>query len=48
MSYHNNYSVCQGRRTYYSGVPALLQVGEHQFVETRVVDLWRALMLYGW
>jgi hypothetical protein len=47
-SYHNNYSVTQGQRTYYPGVPKFIQVGEHQFVETRVVSHWRALMLYGW
>ncbi|KAF8957605.1 hypothetical protein BDZ97DRAFT_1669810 [Flammula alnicola] len=47
-SYHKNYSVNNGNRTYYSGVPDLIQVREHQFVETKLVFTWRANMLFGW
>ncbi|KAF8964864.1 hypothetical protein BDZ97DRAFT_2001574 [Flammula alnicola] len=47
-SYHKNYSVTNGYRTYYAGVPDLIQVGEHQFVETKLVHTWRANMLFGW
>jgi hypothetical protein len=47
-NYHNNFSVHNGRRTYYSGKPTFIQVGEHQFVEDRVVELWTNQMLLGW
>lgn len=47
-SYHHNYSVHKGQRHYYKGVPDVLQVGEHQFVETRVIELWIALMGTSW
>lgn len=47
-SYHHNYSVCNGSRTYYSDIPKVLQVGEHQFVETKLVYTWRSNMLFGW
>jgi hypothetical protein len=47
-SYHNNYSVCDGTRTYYAGVPTYLQVGEHQFVEHTLAKVWRGQMLLGW
>ncbi|KIJ92346.1 hypothetical protein K443DRAFT_113758, partial [Laccaria amethystina LaAM-08-1] len=40
-SYHNNYSVCDG-------IPTYLQVGEHQFVDHKVVKMWRNQMLLGW
>ena len=48
MSYHNNYRVFNGQRTYYPGIPQLIQIGEHQFVEVTVVEVWRAEMLFGW
>jgi len=47
-NYHNNFSVCNGIRTYYPGVPDLIQVGEHQFVEKQLVNLWVDLMLTAW
>lgn len=47
-SYHNNYRVFNGQRTYYPGIPQLIQIGEHQFVEVTVVEVWRAEMLFGW
>ncbi len=47
-SYHHNYLVRDGSRTYYSGIPDVLQVGEHQFVETKLVYTWRSNMLFGW
>ncbi|KIJ96432.1 hypothetical protein K443DRAFT_107273, partial [Laccaria amethystina LaAM-08-1] len=39
-SYHNNYSVCDGIRTYYTGIPTYLQVGEYQFVDHKVAKMW--------
>lgn len=47
-SYHNNYSVCDGQRMYSPGIPELIQIGEHQFVEVAVVKMWRTEMLFGW
>ncbi|KAF8811761.1 hypothetical protein BYT27DRAFT_7231609 [Phlegmacium glaucopus] len=47
-NYHNNFSVCGGIRTYYAGIPSYVLVGEHQFVETRVVRMWTSQMLLGW
>jgi len=47
-SYHNNYSVRAGIRTYFPWIPKLIQVGEHQYVETKLAHAWRAHMLFGW
>jgi len=47
-TYHNNFVVQAGERTYYGGVPQYLQIGEHQFVEDRVVRLWINQMLVAW
>ncbi|KJA15025.1 hypothetical protein HYPSUDRAFT_72271 [Hypholoma sublateritium FD-334 SS-4] len=47
-SYHHNYSVQNARRTYYPGIPNIIQVGDHQFVETKVIASWQAHMLFGW
>lgn len=47
-NYHNNYSVQNGIRTYYPGVPEYIQVGEHQFVERSLVYHWIDLMLTAW
>ena len=35
-------------RTYHDGVPDVIQVGEHQFVEQRVIQMWRDMMLVAW
>jgi len=53
INYHHNYSVSGSSTipytcTYYDGIPAILQVGEHQFVERKVIDLWISLMLISW
>jgi hypothetical protein len=47
-NYHHNFSVSTDFRTYYDGVPDLIQVGEHQFVEKRVVNLFIGMMLLAW
>ncbi|KAI0684134.1 hypothetical protein BC835DRAFT_1293857 [Cytidiella melzeri] len=39
-SYHYNYYVSNGCRVFYAGVPAILQVSAHRFVETRLIDMW--------
>jgi hypothetical protein len=47
-NYHHNFRVKDGIRTYYDGIPAVIQVGEHQFAEKRLVQLWISLMLISW
>src|ERR1700733_6840880 len=47
-NYHNNYSVCNGIHTYCPEKPIYIQVGEHQFVEEKVVTLWTGQMLLRW
>ena len=37
-----------GIRTYYGGLPDVIQVGEHQFVEARVLELFTAQALHAW
>ncbi|GJE85268.1 hypothetical protein PsYK624_013470 [Phanerochaete sordida] len=44
INYHHNFYVKAGQRYYYEGIPDTLQVGEHQFVERRLVEQWIALM----
>jgi len=47
-NYHNNFSVHNGVRTYYSGTPKYILIGEHQYVEDKVIKLWIGQMLLGW
>ena len=47
-NYHHNFHVKIGIRTYYSGIPAIIQIGEHQFAEKRLIQLWISLMLVSW
>ncbi|KAG0696840.1 hypothetical protein DFH29DRAFT_812545 [Suillus ampliporus] len=47
-NYHHGYSIKDKTRTFYPGIPDVIQVGGHQFVETRVVRMWRTLMLVSW
>ncbi|KAF8168760.1 hypothetical protein BJ912DRAFT_1025727 [Pholiota molesta] len=47
-NYHNNFSVCQGTRTYYSGIPLFVQVGNHQYIERKIIELWISQMYQGW
>lgn len=48
--YRHNFCVRGGTdtRTYNQGVPDYIQVGEHQFVEKKVVNNWLALMQTAW
>ena len=50
VNYHHNYCVEKGKRIYYSGngIPEILQVGEHQFAERKLVQLWVTMMLVSW
>ncbi len=47
-NYHHNFLVRDGMRTYYGGMPTYVQVGEHQFIEDRVITWWITSMLTGW
>jgi CxC5 like cysteine cluster associated with KDZ transposases len=48
-NYHHNFSVKDGTRTYYDGaIPDVLQVGEHQFAEQRLIQTWIMTMLLSW
>ena len=47
-NYHHNFRVRDGIRTYYDGIPEIIQVGEHQFAEKRLIQLWITLMLVSW
>ncbi|KAF8219601.1 hypothetical protein L208DRAFT_1339007, partial [Tricholoma matsutake] len=47
-NYHHNFSVNNGICTYYDGIPNVLQVGEHQFAERRLIQLWITMMLVSW
>ncbi|KAJ6562697.1 hypothetical protein DFH09DRAFT_1478636 [Mycena vulgaris] len=47
-NYYNNYSVRDGIRTYYAGVPAAIQVSQHHFIEREVLSLFVELMLISW
>ncbi|KAF8228308.1 hypothetical protein L208DRAFT_1292379 [Tricholoma matsutake] len=46
-NYHCNFWVNKGVCTYY-GIPAVIQVGEHQFAERWLIQLWITLMLVSW
>lgn len=47
-NYHHDYSVKDDVRTYYGGIPDVVQVGDHQFVERVVLNLFIGLMLNSW
>jgi hypothetical protein len=53
-NYHLNYSVkCDDgantyTHTYYDWIPEIIQVGEHQFVKQKVINLWIMLMMVSW
>ena len=49
INYHHNFRVEGGRRIYYDAdIPDVIQVGEHQFVEHKVIQLWITLMVVSW
>ncbi|KAF8057809.1 hypothetical protein FPV67DRAFT_1677039 [Lyophyllum atratum] len=48
INYHHNYSVEKDKRTYYDGIPEIIQVGEHQFMERKLIQLWITMMLVSW
>ncbi|GJE98851.1 hypothetical protein PsYK624_150880, partial [Phanerochaete sordida] len=46
--YHHNYYVEEGKRHYYDEVPEMFEVGEHQFVDRRLVLHWMSSMGHSW
>lgn len=48
MNYHHNFYVEGGQRVYYNIAMDIIQVGEHQFVERKVINLFITLMLVSW
>ena len=48
MNYHHNYRVHQNQRIYYDGILEILQIGEHQFAELKLVNMWIMMMLLSW
>ena len=48
VNYHHNFRVFQGQQIYYDSLPAIIQVGEHQFVERKLMNLWISMMLLAW
>lgn len=48
VNYHHNYRMEGTNRIYYDSLPSTIQVGEHQFVERRVIEMWITLMLISW
>lgn len=46
--YHCDYYVQNGIRCYYDGIPDVLQIGDHQFAERRLVHSWRLNANLAW
>ncbi|KAJ6494189.1 hypothetical protein C8R45DRAFT_927415 [Mycena sanguinolenta] len=47
--YHNYYAHKQDSlRTYYGGVPAIVQVAQHFFIESALLELFANNMVFGW
>ncbi|KAI0083493.1 hypothetical protein BDY19DRAFT_978231 [Irpex rosettiformis] len=47
-NYSYNYIVHGGRRNYYDELPQAIEVGEHHFVEQRLINTWLLAMLFSW
>ncbi|KAF9541039.1 hypothetical protein CPC08DRAFT_756197 [Agrocybe pediades] len=50
IRYHNNYSLDldTGIRSYYKGVPDVIQVAEHCYMERSLLEFFSMCMLFGW
>ena len=47
-NYHHNFFIRNGQRHYYGGIPDVLQVGEHQFAETKLAYMWHVNCNQAW
>ncbi|KAF8894187.1 hypothetical protein CPB84DRAFT_1816137 [Gymnopilus junonius] len=48
VNYHHNFRVHDGQQIYYDKIPDILQIGEHQFAERKLVNMWIIMMLLSW
>jgi len=49
VNYHHNFCVQENKRIYYNdAIPDVVQVGEHQFVECCVIELWINSIVVSW
>jgi hypothetical protein len=48
MNYHHNFHIKDGIRTYSDSILDIIPIGEHQFAEKRLIQLWITLMLVSW
>jgi hypothetical protein len=48
VNYHHHFQVEHGQRIYDDTDSTYLQIGEHQFDERHVIQLWINLMLVSW
>ena len=48
VNYHHNFRVHEGQQIYYDKIPDLVQIGEHQFAERKLINLWIMMMLLLW
>lgn len=46
--HHPNYYSYNGSRTYYGDIPEYIEIGEHQYAERQLIELWKAKMLFAW
>ncbi|TFK17030.1 hypothetical protein FA15DRAFT_683625 [Coprinopsis marcescibilis] len=46
--YHHNYAVKNGVQTYYGGVPGVIEIGKHHYVEKAEINMFINLMLISW
>ena len=44
INYHHNFKVLKSEHTYYGGIPDVVQINEHYFIEHQVIKMWLALM----
>ncbi|KAF8225954.1 hypothetical protein L208DRAFT_1503394, partial [Tricholoma matsutake] len=47
-NYHHNFHIKNGIWTYYDSIPDIIPIGEHQFAEKQLIQLWITLMLVSW
>lgn len=48
VNYHHNFRIVDKQRIYNCGIPDILQIGEHQFAETSLINQWITMMLFSW
>ncbi|KAJ8693235.1 hypothetical protein PTI98_010474 [Pleurotus ostreatus] len=46
--YHTDYHIHKSQRTYYGGIPDIIQVAQHFFIENALLELFVAGQVFGW